>query len=197
MQASVKLDTNGKDVISEGQFENFNFKYQIVSLTSADIQTMLCFQTLILDSLKPGEEGYFLEKSESFFQEHFNTGSKAIAVVSNGNVLGQALIVHPNMQYPKTGMTDMVLPEPVDSLSIIQGVGAHPNTRGMKVGDKLIKAWLDVAANDGRHNALAETDQKNHYSWELFVKNGVNIVSAGVDPSDGTQLYNHHKVLKI
>ncbi|MEC7702490.1 MAG: GNAT family N-acetyltransferase [Pseudomonadota bacterium] len=197
MNNTVNIDIQNKDILEKGQFENQKLDFQIVALTSDDIQTMLIFQALILGALEPGEEGYFLEKDESFFKKHFNSGSKAIGVVTNGHLIGQALIVHPNAQNPKTGMTDMDLPEPVESISVIQGVGAHPESRGLKVGDKLIKAWLDVAANDNRYNALAETDQHNYYSWQLFVKNGVDIVSEGLDQSDGTKLYNHHKVLKL
>lgn len=184
------------DIISSDTFKG-GAAFHVVALSKKNIQTMLIFQQMILDSLKNDEKSFFLEKSENYLTTHFNKGSKAVGVVSGDKLLGQALITQPTDADPETGMTDMVnLPAP-QTVSVIQGVGVHPSTRGLKIGDKLINAWLEIAANDKRENALAETDQNNKYSWKLFVKNGVDIVSEGVDPDDGTKLYNHHKVLKI
>lgn len=204
MSKNLKIDIEDKDVIFDGYITNIHGKvlkeeipYKVVSLTKADIQTMMIFQQIILDSLKDDEKSFFLEKSESYLTSHFNKGSKAIAVVADGCVVGQALLVHPTEENPETGMTDMDLDASPDSISVIQGVGVHPAARGFFIGDKLIKAWMSVAKNDNRPNVIAETEQNNIYSWRLFVNNGVDIVSEAVDPSDGAQLYNHHKVLKL
>jgi|TARA_R110002126_G_scaffold13118_1_gene56138 ribosomal protein S18 acetylase RimI-like enzyme len=190
----IKIDKN--DIISSDNFDNGDL-FHIVALNKTYLQTMMIFQKMILESLDADEKSFFLEKSEGYLTQHFNNGSKAVGVVSNNKLLGQALITQPTDNHPETGMTDMANLPAATTVSVIQGVGVHPSTRGMKIGDKLIAAWLDIAANDKRVNALAETDQNNKYSWSLFVKNDVDIVSEGVDPDDGTKLYNHHKVLKI
>lgn len=204
MGKSLDLDIDGKKVVHAGQIEVIHGKvidkpvqYTIVELTKADIQTMLYFQNIILHSLKEEEKSYFNEKSKGFLTKHFNQGSKAIALVCDGHLLGQALLVHPTQLHPKTGMTDMADVGAPETVSVIQGLGVHPMARGMKIGDKLIKAWMDVAKDDNREHVIAETEQNNVYSWSLFVKNGVDIVSEAEDPSDGAQLYNHHKKLTL
>lgn len=196
MKNLPKINIDQNDIISSNTFDNGDV-FHIVALNKAYLQTMLIFQQVILDSLADDEKSFFLEKSAGYLTQHFNSGSKAVGVVSHNKLLGQALITQPTDTAPDTGMTDMENLPAANTVSVIQGVGVHPSTRGMKIGDKLIAAWLDIAANDKRVNALAETDQNNKYSWSLFVKNGVDIVSEGIDPDDGTKLYNHHKVLKI
>lgn len=203
MSKSLKLDIDGKTVVYEGLIDTIHgeildtpLDYKIVELTKADMQTLLFFQQIIVESLKEEEKAFFLEKSEGYLTKHFNQGSKAIAMVCEGNVVGQALVVHPTIEHPETGMTDMEMIDSPETISVIQGVGVHPLARGMHIGDKLIKAWMDVAKNDNRLNVIAETEQNNVYSWRLFVNNGVEIVGEAEDPSDGAQLYNHWKILK-
>jgi ribosomal protein S18 acetylase RimI-like enzyme len=94
-------------------------------------------------------------------------------------------------------MTDMALSEPVETVSVIQGLGVHPAARGLNMGSKLIEAWLDVAKADGRVNVIAETEQHNQYSWQLFIDHDIQIVGQATDPVDGAKLYNHHKVLTL
>ena len=196
MKKTPEIQIDNFDIISSDTFKN-GADFHVVALSKQHIQTMMIFQQLIIDSLKNDEKSFFLEKSEQYLTGHFNKGSKAVGLVSGNKLLGQALITQPTDAHPETGMTDMANLPVANTVSVIQGVGVHPSTRGLKVGDKLIRAWLDIAANDKRENALAETDQNNKYSWSLFVKNGVDIVSEGIDPDDGTKLYNHHKILKI
>ena len=202
MSNSLNIDIEDKNIVQTGKVDIFHgeklddpIDYHVVELTKEDIQLMLIFQQVIVDHLKDDEQSYFLEKSKGFLTEHFNKGSKAIGFVCNGAIVGQALIVNPTQEHPKTGMTDMEEVGAPESISVIQGVGVHPLARGMNIGDKLIKAWMDVSLNDNRHNVIAETEQNNVYSWRLFVNNGLAIVSESVDPSDGAKLYNHHKVL--
>lgn len=169
---------------------------KIKECTVDDVDHLHAFQSMIYDFLHEDEKGFFLPKTKSFLTDHFNAGSQAIMVIHDGQVVGQALIVLPTVQRPKTGMTDMDLPAPLESLSIIQGLSVHPKARGLNIGNILIQAWLQVSEDEGRDNVLAETSQDNLYSWALFNKNDVPIVSEGVDLTDGTALYNHHCSLK-
>jgi ribosomal protein S18 acetylase RimI-like enzyme len=192
----IKLDADTAKTIGTGLFKTQG-TYKVVELSEDHIKTMLDFQKLIVRNLKAEEEAFYLEKSESFLTAHFNAGSKAVGIICNDKLLGQALLVHPTAQFPNTGMTDMSLNDPVESISVIQGLGVHPDARGLSIGSKLIDAWLDVAKTDGRNNVIAETEQHNQYSWQLFLDHDIQIVGQATDPSDGAKLYNHHKVLTL
>ena len=196
MKNEIKLDADTAKIIGMGLFST-QLEYKVVELSEDHIKTMLAFQKLIVSNLKPDEEAYYLEKSESALTAHFNAGSKAIGIVCNDALLGQALVVHPTAQFPKTGMTDMAPINPIESVSVIQGLGVHPYARGMSIGNKLIDAWISVAKADSRVNVIAETEQHNQYSWQLFLDHDIAIIGQAIDPNDGAKLYNHHKVLTL
>jgi ribosomal protein S18 acetylase RimI-like enzyme len=196
MTNTIKLDADTAKIISTGLFKT-QVEYKVVELSEDHIQTMLDFQKLIVQHLKAEEEAYYLEKSESFLTAHFNAGSKAVGIICNGDLLGQALLVHPTTAFPNNGMTDMPPITPIETVSVIQGLGVHPWARGLNMGSKLIDAWLDVAKADGRVNVIAETEQHNQYSWQLFIDHGIEIIGQATDPVDGAKLYNHHKVLTL
>lgn len=56
----------------------------------------------------------------------------------------------------------------------------------------MVDAWLDIATEHGRTHAIAEVAVGNFYSWSVFMKEGLRIDSLGVDPADGTEVYNIH-----
>lgn len=161
----------------------------------ADIPQIMAFQDEIHDALAPDQKSFYFKKSESTLSAMFNAGSHAIGLTSNGKTLGQALLVFPSSAYPNTGMTDMEPVTPLESISVLQGLGVHPSARGLGIGEKLIRHWIALSKSAGKTNLLAETAQDNPYSWRLFLKNGVGIASEGLDSSDGTKLFNHHKIL--
>lgn len=166
-------------------------------LTISDIPRILIFQDLIHDHLRTYEKCFYFKKTKGFLTSHFSNGCKAIGVFNNEKLLGQAFIVFPNTNNRDTGMTDMKDEPSIQSLSVIQGLSAHPDARGYRIGKRLIEAWKDISIENHRYNIVAETAQDNHYSWKLFRDCHVPIVSTGIDPDDGTLLYNHHANLKI
>lgn len=171
-------------------------KIEIREATIQDVKTLFIFQKLVFEALADKDKPFFLLKSENYLSKHFNTGGKAVVGYHQGRIVAQALIVHPSNTFPTTEMTDMKNIPSTETLSIIQGVSVHPAMRGQRLGSRLVDKWFQVAHQQQRHNCIAETAQDNEASVALFTRKGVLIVSEGVDLSDGTPLYNHHKTLQ-
>ena len=94
------------------------------------------------------------------------------------------------MGSPDTGMVDMKLPDQPEQLSILQAVSIHHDFRGYGLMNKLVSSWVRESLNDNRKYLLAEIETGNIASWKSFLTGGLNIVSMGRDPSDGTVVYN-------
>jgi ribosomal protein S18 acetylase RimI-like enzyme len=189
---STDIDLKITPTLKVGSLKKSGGDFALVSLSAKNIDAILALQDIIFDSLSEQEQSFLLRKNEEFFEKHFAAGNIVLGVVHNGQLVAQSVVVNPTAQNPKTGMVDMVLDAQPWQVTIIQGVVVHPAYQGNRLMSEMVDAWLAIAEKQGRTHAIAEVAVGNYYSWSIFMKEGLHIHSMGVDPADGTELYNIH-----
>lgn len=165
-------------------------QYDIALQSCADIDAMLALQAQVMADLSAEEKSYLVPKDRSFFEKHFANGNIVLGIKMNGMLIGQAIIVNPTNKNPKTGMTDMAWRISPKRVTVIQGVIVHPDFRGNRLMTEMVDAWLNMARIEGRRYAIAEVSAENHFSWSVFMKEGLKLHSIGYDAEDIVHLYN-------
>lgn len=171
-------------------------QYQIVLQGPADIDAMLALQATVMDELSDEEKSYLVPKDRAFFEKHFANENIVLGVKVDGKLVAQSVVVNPTKKNPKTGMTDMPGRIPPERVTVIQGVIVHPDFRGNRLMTEMVDAWLNIARYEGRRHAIAEVTSDNHFSWAVFMKEGLQLHSIGYDPDDAVYLYNMHANVK-
>lgn len=189
---NTDIDFKTTQTLKVGTLKKTGGDFALVSLSAKNIGAILALQDIIFDSLSEKEQSFLLRKSREFFEKHFAAGNIVLGAVHNGQLVAQSVVVNPTVQNPRTGMVDMVLDAQPWEVTIIQGVVVHPAYQGNCLMTEMVDAWLDIAEKQGRTHAIAEVAVGNYYSWSIFMKEGMHIHSMGVDPADGTELYNIH-----
>lgn len=162
----------------------------LVSLSPEHIDQILSLQDEVFGALSEDERAFLVKKNRAFFEAHFSHGNIVLGIVHDGHLVAQSVIVNPTTQHPKTGMVDMALTAKPEQITVLQGISVHPDYRGNRLMTVMVDAWLAEARRQNRTEALAEVAVGNHYSWSVFMKEGLRIDSLGIDPADGTQVYN-------
>lgn len=191
-----KRYTNLSGICSTGTLAKTGQPYSIVMQGKADIDAMLALQATVMNDLSAEEKSYLVPKDRAFFEKHFASDNIVLGVVVDGKLVAQAIIVNPTSKNPKTGMTDMPGNLPPEKVTVIQGVIVHPDYRGNRLMTEMVDAWLKIAQFEGRRHAIAEVSTTNHFSWSVFLKEGLHIHSIGYDPADAVYLYNMHANVK-
>lgn len=187
-----KRYTNLSGICSTGTLAKTGQSYSIVMQTPRDIDAMLALQATVMAELSAEEKSYLVPKDRAFFEKHFASDNIVLGVKVDGQLVAQAIIVNPTAKNPKTGMTDMPGNLAPEKLSVIQGVIVHPDFRGNRLMTEMVDAWLKIAQFEGRRHAIAEVSTTNHFSWSVFLKEGLHIHSIGYDKADAVYLYNMH-----
>lgn len=169
--------------------------YHLVLLKPEHAHIAAKMHNKIIDGLSRLQKEFMLPKSEAFFERHLDDSndSAVMGVIVEGELVAQAVIHHPAGSWIKTGMVDMEPVGEAQETSVMQAVSVNPNFRGMGLMNILVHAWPDYAEEQGRTELLAEIDIRNIASWSAFLKGGMNLHSIGVDPADGTVVYNAHE----
>ncbi len=191
-----KKNQKGEPVLGEGTLKKTGKPFELVCLTKADIPEIMELQGKVIGDLTEAEKVFVNEKPKSFFEDHYERGNVVLGIRSEGELIAQAIVLNPSERHPKTGMVDM---EPVgtpDSVSVLQGVLVDPEFRGNRLMQEMVAFWLDFADEIGREHVLAEIEVHNHFSWAVFVEEGLAITSIGTDPDDGAKVYNAHETVK-
>lgn len=189
---TTALALQDTQVLKQGTLPKTGEDFALVALSAKNLRQILALQDLAFASLTDEEQTFLLRKDEKFFEQHFSHGGAMLGVVHNGHLIAQSVVVNPSATHPKTGMVDMHLPAAPEKISVMQGVIVHPDYRGNKLMDEMVDAWFDQSQKNGRTEVIAEAALGNSYSWFVFMKRGMHLESIGVDPSDGTEVYNIH-----
>jgi ribosomal protein S18 acetylase RimI-like enzyme len=192
------IDIEKVRVLSIGILPKRREKYALVLQSQENIDAILSLQDQVYAGLSQQERAYLLPKDRAFFEKHFLSGNIVLGVVHNNQLIAQSIIVNPTDENPKSGMTDLHMKQvrPQD-MSVLQGVVVDPNFRGNGLMSIMVAAWTVAAAQMGRKSAVAEVAAGNHYSWAVFLKEGLCIQSIGEDKSDNTVLYNLYAPVKL
>lgn len=170
--------------------------YQVVLLPGTQAGLIADFHAAVINQLNPNEKSFIFPKTRAFFEDCLNRGSGNAmlgVLAEDGRLLAQAMILHPGADRPETGMVDMALPAAPEDLSILQAVSVCPSHRGLALMALMVGHWISHAATSGRGHVLAEIDVKNRPSWVSFLNKGLDLVGIGVDPADGTEVYNAYQ----
>jgi hypothetical protein len=193
----IKIDIAAFRPFAQGKLKTTGQLYEIGILPAANAAEMKAFHDYILKRLAKDEKSFFLDKSLSFFEKLYTSGGTGgvIGIVCEGKLIAQAAITHPTKADPYTGMTDIDMKAigEVETVSILQAVGVLPEMRGNNLMERLIDGWIGHATALGRTHVMAEVDTRNIASWNSFLKGGLDLAGMGVDPSDGSTLYNVHE----
>lgn len=181
-----------KAILRSGTLPKQEGEYALVLQFQENMNDILALQDVVIQSLTAEEKNYVLPKSQAFFERHLSQGNTVLGIVHNGQLIAQSIILNPTAENPKTGMVDMALNAGPEKITVLQGVLVHPDYRGNKLMSVMVDEWLSLAAQEGRVHAIAEVTTDNYYSWSVFLKEGLSIHSLGVDPTDGTEVYNMH-----
>lgn len=187
---------NTSGIFKTGSLIKTGQSYQIVLQTAADIDAMLALQAVVMDTLSSEEKSYLVPKDRAFFEKHFASDNLVLGIKVDGQLVAQSVIVNPTRKNPKTGMTDMPGRLAPERVTVIQGVIVHPDFRGNRLMTRMVDAWLNIARSEGRRHAIAEVTSDNHFSWSVFMKEGLHLHSIGYDPEDAVHLYNMHASVK-
>lgn len=165
---------------------------KLAFLSVAHIDHILALQAAVLNDLTEPEKVFLLEKNRTFFERHFQEENAMIGVVHQGRLIAQCVILNPTAAHPATGMVDMCLNAQPEEVTILQGVIVDAAYRGNRLMTEMVDCWLDAAQKQGRLHVIAEVATGNVYSWQIFLKEGLDIHSIGIDPADGARVYNMH-----
>ncbi|WP_435641638.1 GNAT family N-acetyltransferase [Micavibrio aeruginosavorus] len=171
--------------------------YSVVKLDKSHLSDIIGLHNKAIQMLTEAEKAFMLPKPASFFVDHFNRnhGNTVVGVVHKGKLIGEAIVLNPSIDHPKTGMVDMPPVGAADDITLLQGVTVLPTYRNNGLMHSMVKAWLNHGIQANKGHALAEVDVNNIASWATFLDQGMEIPSIGVDPSDGTVVYNLHETL--
>jgi len=162
-----------------------------VYLDKQDINRILELQEIVYSSLSDEEKAYLLPKSREKMEAHFAQGNFVEGYVMDNKLVAQAFIKNPSNAYPDTGMVDMKSAGDVtDGISVLQGVVVHPDYQGHGLGSKLVRSWVHACAAMHKNIMLGEVAVGNYKSFGAFIHAGLEIDSMGIDPEDGTEVFN-------
>lgn len=167
-------------------------RYDLVLQAADNIDDMLELQQTIFDALPEKAKAFIVPKDRAFFEQHLAKNNYIIGIVSEGKLIAQGILVHPTQQHPKTGMVDMNLDRPLEKIAVIQGLLVHPEYRGNSLMSLMVDTRLLLSHQAKRTDFIAEVSVENHHSWSVLLKEGLRIHSIGIDPADGTVVYNMH-----
>lgn len=189
---NTPIDLRDTTVLATSQLRRTGEEYSLVFLSAKHIDHILALQEVALAELTAVEQHFMIRKDRTFFEKHFVAGNPVFGIVHEGRLISQSVVVNPTAAHPKTGMTDMQLKAPVDTVTILQGVIVDPDYRGNSLMGVMADAWLSHAQKQGRLHAISETALDNPFSWFIFLQKGLHIESIGFDKSDNTEVYNLH-----
>lgn len=180
-----------------GQLEKSGDVYEVHLLGKHDIPDILNLQQKIFNDLPEEQKSFILPKTEEFFEKHFSRGhNQMLGIYVDGKLIAQSIILNPTEEHPETGMVDMKDVDSPDKVSIIEGVLVDADYRGNHLMEKMVQYWIDYTDSIGREHVIAEIAVDNPYSWGVFLDKGLTLHSMGVDPDDGTELYNAHETVE-
>lgn len=179
-------------VLLHGTMPKTNLPYKAVLLNAAHIDHILELQDTVFDYLTEKQKPFLCAKTNAFMQHHFQNGGVVVGIVQDNVLVAQTMITMPTTAKPYTGMTDMALPAPLENLAVLHGISVHPDFRGNDLMTVMNDLCTQHAKQNGRLHLLAEIVADNPHSWRVQLKEGLQIHSVGVDPADGTVLYNMH-----
>lgn len=184
---------NDQGTLKQGTFKNGE-NFRILKLGADDLDAIYGLHEHVVETLTSDEKAYMLPKSRDYFHDHFEkaSGNTFLGLDMNGYLVAMSMVNHPVPTAPDTGMVDMPSAPPALQTSLLQAVCVHETFRGNGMMTHMVGEWIKHAYDHDREHIVAEIDVHNIASWYSFMKQGLDIVSIGVDSSDGTVVYNMH-----
>lgn len=177
-------------ILSTGIMPKTGRPYKAVLLGTEHINPILDLQQQVFDYLTEEQKSFLLPKTDTFLRQHFDHGGMIVGIVQGDTLVAQAMLTMPTAAKPYTGMTDMALPAPLENIAVLHGVVVHPDFRGNDLMTVMTETRTRHARQNGRLHLVSEIAAANPHSWGVQLKQGLQIHSIGVDPEDGTVLYN-------
>ncbi len=195
MEDSISIE--GLTVLETGTLKDGRV-WHAVLLEPAHVKHIAARHADAIAALGPNEKTFMLPKTEEYFKKHLakGDGNTNIAIISGGHIVAQGVVRHPTAADPADGMVDMKLPRIKQNESLMQALSVSPAFQHQGLANIIIGHWIEHAEKHGRTTLMAEIDVKNPPSWNSFLKGGLNLISMGIDPSDGTLVYNAHATVE-
>ena len=166
--------------------------YSLVLLDVAAMPYILDLQDQAFAAFPPEQRAFLLYREADFFEKHFSDNSYMLGIIAHGKLIAQSAILNPKAD-SSINMSYDTAPE---KMTIMQGVIVHPDYRGNKLMNLMVRTWLGMGVLSGRQHALARVIIHNHYSWSVFVKEGMDIHTTCADPADGRTVYVLHRQIR-
>lgn len=164
--------------------------YEIRLLNLSHLDAIHQLHLDICDALKAEEQTFITRKSRGDFEAYLKGKGEIVGAFSNGKIIAIGSLLLPTKDHPETGTADMEMTLPVDKVAVLQSASVLPEYRGNRLQQKMINARIKLARNMGREYVLALADTKNMATIKSLLHGGLNVVSAGIDPDDGGEIYH-------
>ncbi len=169
-------------------------------LTKDDIGMSMFLQNDIAKALEEEENSNFIvPKTKEQFERNIDDKGRMIGIFVEKEDGAERLIAQSVLSLPKDGMEnnlcDFKPPYKNSEIALLESGAVHPEFRGNGLQAKMVDMRAKIAKKIGRKQLYSEIAKNNIYSWSVLLKYNMVLVSAGVDASDGCELYYAHKDL--
>lgn len=172
--------------------------YDISSVRILDIQdidAVVELQGNLLASL-PLDQDVLHFKTRDEYADILNDPDKCVIGIDADDGLGaMSVIIEPTKDNPDADIMDFPLPDELERLSTISSVMVRPDQQGGNMMSVMLDFWHDRAKRLDRNNLLSLVTRTNTPSWHSFLKAGLQVTNAGIDPIDGASVYLLHRDL--
>lgn len=174
-------------------------------LSPADAAAAARLHQSVIDAAPAHEKNFLSERSEQDFHTLLQQGHQIVAIVENGRLLAQSILLLPTAQNPDTsihGLPESFSAETMapESMAVICGQAVDPAYRHQGFQTLLTGLCLELAAAQGRPHVLSDICTDNIASWKSQIKAGMTICGLSADPaiSDSSVyfMYGQSRALK-
>lgn len=153
-------------------------------------------QQAVLSNL-PSDQKYLRGMTHDEWSDFLKNSHHHIINAHDGDLLvGQLCVLLPDKRHPDVDMVDMVLPsETPEEMATFRTIMTHPHYRGHNLMHRLMSEAQSYSESQGRKHLLGTISRDNPQSWSQFLKQGLLVTGAGIDPSDNCDIYYAHKNL--
>lgn len=188
-----------KELLDTGVLRN-GTQYHIRFMDKDDIGMSMFLQNDIAKALeKENHLNFIVPKTREQFEKKIDDSGRMVGVFIKKSDGSEKLIAQSVLSLPKDGsehgLCDYNPPYKNSEIALLESGAVHPEFRGNGLQAKMVDMRAKIAKKMGRKHLYSEVAKDNKYSWGVLINYNMILKAAGVDKSDGCELYYAHKDL--
>lgn len=165
--------------------------YTIALLPEEFLASVIALQDSIYQEMPIRQKKFILPKSLETVRDQINAGGKIIGILHDQKLIAQSMMANPtSANDPLAELCDLPFGSDPAEATILQSVIVHPDYRGNNLMNKMIAAWIDLAAATGKKHLFARVHIDNNASLAVFLQEGLKVNSMVQRPDSGEYVYN-------